>query len=340
MINSHQDIRQDTITVTKTVLNDSNIVRTDSVSHIRIRIAVDSVKHLPKPVKSISEIVQTDTTSVCMRNNVADITFNDSVNFLTTLDQSFIYGFPVTFIENNRIKEREAKMTLVSHLKPGQILPEKPFQADWTILLILFASILYSLVRNTSKSLSPEVSKFFLFRGISDSSSRDIGGMFHWNSAILNLISFFAFSLFGYCAAEVYNLIPRGTNSLIIWMILTAVIITAVLLRHLTCILTGFISGKSDLFREYLYGVYLSYRFGAVALYISVILILYTNMFPAKGTVITGLVVVGVIYLIRISRLLIIFMNRNISIFYLILYLCALEILPVVISVKYFTGLV
>ena len=45
-------------------------------------------------------------------------------------------------------------------------------------------------------------------------------------------------------------------------------------------------------------------------------------------------------YSIRVIRLLIIFLNRNISIFYLILYLCALEILPVLIVVKYFTGLV
>jgi hypothetical protein len=45
-------------------------------------------------------------------------------------------------------------------------------------------------------------------------------------------------------------------------------------------------------------------------------------------------------YLIRVIRLIIIFLNRNISIFYLILYLCALEILPVLIVIKYFTGLV
>ena len=250
------------------------------------------------------EIVQTDTTSVCTRNSIADITFHDSVNVLTTIDPSLIYRFPVTFIENNQVREAEAKSILIKHLKPGQILPENPLKADWTILILLIASVLYSLILNTSKSLLPELSKFFLFRGVNDSSSRDIGGMFHWNSAILNLVSFFAFSLFGYCASIIYNLVPQGISSLIIWLIFTAIIIVAVLLRHLVCLVTGIVSGKSDIFREYLSGVYLSYRFGALALYISVILILYTNIFSARGTVITGIVVVGIIYLIRISRLL------------------------------------
>jgi hypothetical protein len=340
MINAFQDIRQDTIKVTNTALNDTISVKTDSASHVRIHLAVDSVRHLPKPVRNSLEIVQTDTTSVCMRNNIADITFHDSVNVFATLDPSLINRFPFTFIEKNQIRETEAKAILVKHLKTGQILPEKPFSADWTILIILIAAFLYSLISTTSKNLIPEVSKFILFRGINDSSSRDIGGMFHWQSAILSLVSFFAFSLFSYCAADIYNLIPTGTNSFIIWLIFTAIIVAAVLLRHIACIITGIISDKSDMFREYLYGVYQSYWVGALALYIFVIMILYTNMFSPRESVITGLAVVGIIYLIRILRLLIIFMNRNISIFYLILYLCALEILPVVISVKYFTGLV
>jgi len=148
MINAYQEIRQDTIQITNAVLNDS--------------------------IKG-----KTDTTSVCTRNSIADITFHDSVNVLTTIDPSLIYRFPLTFIENNQIREAEARSILIKQLKPGQILPENPLKADWTLLILLIASVLYSLILNTSKSLLPELSKFFLFRGVSDSSSRDIGGMFH-----------------------------------------------------------------------------------------------------------------------------------------------------------------
>jgi hypothetical protein len=99
-------------------------------------------------------------------------------------------------------------------------------------------------------------------------------------------------------------------------------------------------SDSQDVFREYLISVYQSYRFSAVFLFIIIILIFYTSLIAVGDLIIAGLIIVGIMYLIRVIRLLIIFINRSISIFYLILYLCALEILPVLIIAKYFTGLV
>ena len=57
------------------------------------------------------------------------------------------------------------------------------------------------------------------------------------------------------------------------------------------------------------------------------------------GYFISVIIVLVTLYLIRIARLFIIFINKGISLFYLILYLCALEFLPVVICLKYISGL-
>ena len=70
------------------------------------------------------------------------------------------------------------------------------------------------------------------------------------------------------------------------------------------------------------------------------VLSVVSGLTKISSTLIAGIIIIGLMYLIRVVRLLIIFLNRNISIFYLILYLCALEILPGLIIVKYFTGLV
>jgi hypothetical protein len=103
--------------------------------------------------------------------------------------------------------------------------------------------------------------------------------------------------------------------------------------------MTGIISEQQEAFNEYLLSVYQSYRIGALFMFVIIILMSYTHILPAGDLIISGLFIVGLIYLIRFIRLLVIFLNRSISIFYLILYLCALEILPVLIVVKYFTGL-
>ena len=69
--------------------------------------------------------MQTDTTSVCTRNSIADITFTILLIF-NNLDQSLINVFLLYLLKRTRLREAETKATLVKHLKPGQILPEKP----------------------------------------------------------------------------------------------------------------------------------------------------------------------------------------------------------------------
>jgi tryptophan-rich sensory protein len=116
--------------------------------------------------------------------------------------------------------------------------------------------------------------------------------------------------------------------------------IVAVTIRHIICVIVGKASGEEEAFVEYLQGVYQSYRFSALMLFLIMVLMFYSPLFTDKIYFTSGIIIIGLLYFIRIIRLLIIFLKRNISLFYLILYLCALEILPVLISVKYFSGLV
>jgi hypothetical protein len=184
-----------------------------------------------------------------------------------------------------------------------------------------------------------ELTRFLLFRGINESSSRNIGSLFTWQSTILNFVSFMVIGLFGYCAAEWYNFIPAGISSFFFMLIALGIVIFNITSRHLICLAAGNLSGESEVFNEYLIIVYQSYRFSSVLLFATVVLAVYTVLLPPQVYFVIGAIVLIVFYLYRISRLLLIFIKRNISILYLILYLCALEILPVLILVKYFTGL-
>jgi len=155
----------------------------------------------------------------------------------------------------------------------------------------------------------------------------------------MNLISFLNLALFAYCAAFYYEFIPSGISGFLFWIIALGFIVTAITLRHIICYLTGRASTENNVFNEYTVIIYFSYRIMALVLFILVILISYTRLFPADTLFLAGFITISALYLMRIIRLLLIFINRNISLFYLILYLCALEILPVLISVKYFSGL-
>jgi hypothetical protein len=340
MIISSSDLQQDTVPRKIVINQDTTRINHDSVLNIISSQPKDSVRHKFTTVHQNIPVDYSDTTSVCTRNSIADPTFYDFNSFIFRIGFGSYKQFPFIFTEKVRKQQTEEKAFLIKHLKPGNDLPTYPLHTDWMILIILVAVFLNSLVKRTSGSLSPGFARFFLFRGINDPVSRDTGGLFHWQSTILNLISFLIIGLFGYSAASYYNFIPTGFKGITIWLIALGIVSSAITLRHITCVITGATSGEQEVFKKYLLGIYQSYRFGALFLFFIIILMSYTRILPIRDFIITGIIVVGLMYMIRVIRLVIIFLNRSISIFYLILYLCALEILPVLIIVKYFTGLV
>ncbi len=286
-----------------------------------------------------SEIIITDTTSVCTRNSIADITFFSPSKIIKDLGSIPAGQFPYQLAEKSAKVRQTQNLTLLKDLRDGEVFPDKPLHHDWMIGIILIVAYLYMIVRTKSRGILPEMARFLMFRGITDSVSRDIGSVFTWQSTVLNFISFLILSLFGYCAAVFYEFIPSGIPSFVFMLISLGVVIFGITSRHFICIATGNLSGRSEAFNEYLFNVYQSYRFSSFLIFGLVILLAYTVFFPPQVYLITGFLIIGIFYGYRVLRLFLIFMKRGISILYLILYLCALEILPVLILLKYLTGL-
>jgi hypothetical protein len=304
---------------------------------VRISDSVPQKKFRPLYIKQI--VLPADTTSFCARNAISDVTFYDSLNLLTRINETDLNRFPFVFTEKNRKRENALKSVLTKQLKDGKEIPLRPFHEDWIILVILVAAFLYSSIRTFSKNFFPEIIRFFSFRGVGDPGSGIIGEVYHWQSTLVNLISFFNIALFVYCAASYYDFIPAGISGILFWAIAFLAIALIVTFRHLVCFATGYISGQKKIFNEYMVTVYQLYRYASLILFVLVILLSYTDLFSVKTLFTIGLTSFLALYLIRIIRLLLIFIKMDVSVLYLILYLCALEFLPVLVTAKYFTGL-
>jgi hypothetical protein len=239
-----------------------------------------------------------------------------------------------------QLPDSSAQVDLVKHLKTGDDLPSDLFHYDWSLPVILLTVFIYGVIKAESVKLFRGILKFISFRGINESASRDIGGLFQWQSTLFNLASFINISIFAFFTSLWYDIHPYKWNGFIYWLIFIAIIISALTLRHFVCIITGNLSSEKEVFYEYLVVIYQTYRLTGLFLLVISVLILYTTFIPVNILFYTGFSLVALLYLIRVFRLFLIFINRHVSIFYLILYLCALEILPVVIFVKYVTGLV
>ena len=300
---------------------------------------VDTVRIIKVTSPRIDEIPKvTDTASASTRNSISDVTFYDSTNLVYRIDTRSSNSFPFLFIEKNIGNKLDERILLMKTLREGKELPVRPYNANWIILIFLFAALLFSVIKTFSKKLFPDAVKFFLFRGIGDVTSRDLGILFQWQSTLLNFISFINIALFACYAAFFYNVNPPGISGFLFWLISFGVIIVQITLRHFICVITGIVSDQRETFNEYLLNIYMFYRFSALIMTVLVILMTFTVFTPSKFFFITGFSAMILLYIIRIIRLLFIFLARNISILYFILYLCALEILPVMIFLKYLTG--
>jgi hypothetical protein len=318
------------------LLPDSVFRKLDEIpEHI---ILADSLSRIRK-VSRVPELIISDTTSVCVRNNIADVTFYDSLSFIRNLDRLppvyFPYHYPDKTIQSNK----ECGTVLISGLRDGHDLPKKPLHHDWIIGIVFLAAYLWLLVRTASRRVFPEITRFIVLRGINESSSRDTGSLFTWQSTIMNFISFMIIGLFLFCIAEWVSIIPSGISHSMFMFLSLCLIILGITTRHFICIAAGNFTEETELFNEYLMNVYQSYRYASFFIFGIIILLLYTNIFPSRIFIVSGAIILIIFYLIRIIRLLLIFMKRKISLLYLILYLCALEILPILILIKYFSSL-
>ena len=302
-----------------------------------LRVSIDSVNaQVPADsvvvADTISVILNETEAPVYRRITTASTTSISSNSIIPELYADTINNLPIQFVYKNN------EMLSEKHLRSGEELPINPFRNDWIISVIIISIILFSTAYASSKTIFSGVVRFFLFIGTKESENKT-AEMFRWKSMFFNVSSFCLISLFVYFSVSYNNVIPAGLSGFKIWLFSAAIIVIALILRHLVCATIGLMSGTLKIFNDYIITVYQSYRFAGFFLLIVIVLFFYTPLITAKSCLITGCVVVVIIYLMRIFRLFLLFINYKISIFYLILYLCALEILPVLVSIKYFSGL-
>lgn len=281
---------------------------------------------------------ENDTLGICHRNSIADITFYDSTNFVIEGTAGRIKSFPYALTDKLQEFKSENLKALMVHLRPGEELSGRNGNSDWIVLIVLFTSYLFVLIGTFSKRLFQDARRFFFLQSVGDPVSRDTAGIFHWQSTIINLASFTGIALFAVLAGYYFGIIPPDFNIIASWGIATAVVIVAITLRHLICKAAGSLSSNGEMFDEYIVTIYHGYRYLSVAAFTLSILATYTRLFSEKALFYTGFGLFALFYLIRAVRLFLIFIKRNVSILYLILYLCALEFLPAAVIIRFLTG--
>jgi len=155
---------------------------------------------------------------------------------------------------------------------------------------------------------------------------------------VLNLNFIFIGGLFMYLALNHFHINPLQLKPFPYYLCLTVILVSLLLIRHILLIITGYIFNRQEYFKEYLHQIFLIYKNIGIYFTPLVVAIAYVHDNLRIYLIIIGLVLSVMAYLFRFVRGIQIIIKKDVLIFYLILYLCTLEILPVVIYCKFFSS--
>ncbi len=236
------------------------------------------------------------------------------------------------------VRGPEYSISMSLPLHDGTPIPSNPFHADWITGLLLLSAILYIVVISFQKNLFSDIIRVLSF-SVKGRELADSRGIFHWQTTLANLASFIIISIFLYIFFIEKGIINKEfLRGPLFWILLLVAISLSVTMRHFITVATGNISGKRSLFTEYLNNIYSLYRFIGILLIPLIIAVSYLKFSMPATLINIGLVSIGLVFIIRIISLLIIFIREGVPIFYFLLYLCALEILPGSILIKLLTA--
>lgn len=218
----------------------------------------------------------------------------------------------------------------------GVPLPAEKVSSDFGFVILSLSLMLLTLLTVMARKA--------VFAGLSTLSFRrqpatvppGTSEVLSWPPVIRNIFSALNIGLFAAASLLYGGIVEPDGMAGSVW--LTAIIagsfIAGLMLRHLTSIVTAELTGWKNPLREYMNVIYNVWFTTALLLFPVNAIIIFSPLRNPLPVVIVGLAGSAILLIVRALRLLVIFRNGHIPILYYILYLCALEVLPVLVILK------
>ncbi len=308
------------------VLNDSASLQND-ISGSKSSIFLLNTKLLGKNIPYYIP----DTVNLYKQNQSLH-NFND--HYFTIKETSDL-------VYKEEVKPSDSLILLEStqYLNKNKII-NQDFNPDWLIGIIIGLLIVLASLKLFFNKFFDQIlvamwnfqlgSKFLRDQGIF---SRRVG-------LILNINFLLIFGSFIYLLLNHFNINPFSLKPFPAYIVYTTTITIILLIRYILTISMGFIFNRQTIFREYLYHTLIIYKNLGIFFIPIVFCIAYIQENLRIYIIIFALVLIALAYIFRFFKGFQIIIKKDTLIFYLILYLCTLEILPILVYYKFFSGLI
>ena len=220
----------------------------------------------------------------------------------------------------------------------AESIPEDPFREDWILALTVTPIFLYLIAVATEKQLITVLARTVFNNRYAFAQFRNKSNARLLTGFVLGIVTMINISTFLYFVGVTFDIRFFGLSGPLLWCFTFGIVGVSALFRYTVSVIAGELTGSRKLFDEYYYNISRFYMFLSVILLFINFLIPYLVIIPDIFFIVFSCVLLALLLILRIIRLSSIILRRSFSLLYMILYLCALEITPVLIFIKYLSG--
>jgi hypothetical protein len=156
---------------------------------------------------------------------------------------------------------------------------------------------------------------------------------------ILYIFYFLSTGLMVYVVETRFHLFPYGFSGMKLYLFNLVFLAAIFLARLILFNLAGYLFNRIKIFREYLYNVFIYNKLTGVAVLPLLLFVIYTKGFIQEVFLWAALGTISVIFIMRLIRGIVFSFRKDVSIFYMFLYLCALELAPLALFYRWLEGI-
>ncbi len=150
----------------------------------------------------------------------------------------------------------------------------------------------------------------------------------------LNIFYYLTAGIFFYLVLDYFQYYPFELKGLNLLFAVTGFLLAYSLFRYTVMKITGYLFNRQQLFSEAIFHNFLYNKIIGIVIIPFILLLAYTRDLYQDISLTTGLFVFLTLNIMRIIRLFVFLLRSVFLIFYFILYLCTLEIIPLLVIVK------
>ena len=221
-------------------------------------------------------------------------------------------------------------------------MPSKYFyQPSWVMVVIVLSLMLIGYLYSAFNSRFNTFIKAVFLSRYSVQASREERSLSHPVSLLLSLNFILTASLFILQLLSSRTFFHSGIEYTLLAFFRIAITLLSIYFVKIVFLrILAHIFYQQEIISEYIFTIFLVTQFLGVVLIPVIIFIAYGSAAFTSAALVAGMILFAGALFLRVGKgLLSVFEGRTTSLFYIILYLCTLEILPLLIGVKLFEKL-